>query len=44
MHATTGLGEFGYAFALGAATFARVVFLVAVATRDLGADRACGSG
>jgi NitT/TauT family transport system permease protein len=29
---TTGLGEFGYAFALGAATFARVMFLVAVAT------------
>ena len=32
VHATTGLGEFGYAFALGAATFARVMFLVAVAT------------
>jgi NitT/TauT family transport system permease protein len=32
VHATTGLGEFGYAFALGAATFARVVLLTAVAT------------
>jgi NitT/TauT family transport system permease protein len=32
VHATTGLGQFGYAFALGAATFARVMFLVAVAT------------
>jgi NitT/TauT family transport system permease protein len=32
VHAHTGLGEFGYAFALGAATFARVMFLVAVAT------------
>jgi NitT/TauT family transport system permease protein len=32
VHATTGLGEFGYAFALGAATFARVIFLTAVAT------------
>jgi NitT/TauT family transport system permease protein len=32
VRATTGLGEFGYAFALGAATFARVMFLVAVAT------------
>jgi NitT/TauT family transport system permease protein len=32
VHANTGLGEFGYAFALGAATFARVMFLVAVAT------------
>jgi NitT/TauT family transport system permease protein len=32
VRATTGLGEFGYAFALGAATFARVIFLTAVAT------------
>jgi NitT/TauT family transport system permease protein len=32
VNGTTGLGEFGYAFALGAATFARVMFLVAVAT------------
>jgi NitT/TauT family transport system permease protein len=32
VHATTGLGEFGYAFALGAATFARVVVLIAIAT------------
>jgi NitT/TauT family transport system permease protein len=32
VHATTGLGEFGYAFALGAATFARVVLLTVVAT------------
>jgi len=32
VRATTGLGEFGYAFALGAATFARVMFLTAVAT------------
>jgi NitT/TauT family transport system permease protein len=32
VRATTGLGEFGYAFELGAATFARVMFLVAVAT------------
>ncbi|HEY1703322.1 MAG TPA: ABC transporter permease subunit [Trebonia sp.] len=32
VRATTGLGEFGYAFALGAATFARVVALTAVAT------------
>jgi NitT/TauT family transport system permease protein len=32
VRSTTGLGEFGYAFALGAATFARVMFLVAVAT------------
>ena len=32
VHANTGLGEFGYAFALGAATFARVMFLTAVAT------------
>src|SRR5579863_8541707 len=32
VHDTTGLGEFGYAFALGAATFARVVVLIAVAT------------
>jgi NitT/TauT family transport system permease protein len=32
VRATTGLGEFGYAFALGAATFARVVLLTAVAT------------
>jgi NitT/TauT family transport system permease protein len=32
VHATTGLGEFGYAFALGAATFARVIVLLAVAT------------
>jgi NitT/TauT family transport system permease protein len=32
VRATTGLGEFGYALALGAATFARVVLLTAVAT------------
>jgi NitT/TauT family transport system permease protein len=32
VRSTVGLGEFGYAFALGAATFARVMFLVAVAT------------
>ncbi len=32
VRATTGLGEFGYAFALGAATFARVVGLTIVAT------------
>ena len=32
VRATTGLGEFGYALALGAATFARVVVLTAVAT------------
>jgi NitT/TauT family transport system permease protein len=32
VRATTGLGEFGYAFALGAATFARVILLTAVAT------------
>ena len=32
VRATTGLGEFGYAFALGAATFARVIALVAFAT------------
>ena len=32
VHATIGLGEFGYAFALGAATFARVVLLTVVAT------------
>ena len=32
VRATTGLGEFGYAFALGAATFARVIVLLAVAT------------
>jgi NitT/TauT family transport system permease protein len=32
VRATTGLGEFGYAFALGAATFARVIALTAVAT------------
>jgi NitT/TauT family transport system permease protein len=32
VRATTGLGEFGYAAALGAATFARVMFLTAVAT------------
>jgi NitT/TauT family transport system permease protein len=32
VRSTTGLGEFGYAFALGAATFARVMFLTAVAT------------
>jgi NitT/TauT family transport system permease protein len=32
VRATTGLGEFGYAFALGAATFARVVVLTIVAT------------
>jgi NitT/TauT family transport system permease protein len=32
VRATTGLGEFGYAFALGAATFARVIVLVAFAT------------
>ena len=32
VHATTGLGEFGYAFALGAATFARVVLLTVAAT------------
>lgn len=32
VRATTGLGEFGYAFALGAATFARVMLLTAVAT------------
>jgi NitT/TauT family transport system permease protein len=32
VHANGGLGEFGYAFELGAATFARVMFLVAVAT------------
>jgi NitT/TauT family transport system permease protein len=30
--ATTGLGEFGYAFALGAATLARVALLTVVAT------------
>jgi NitT/TauT family transport system permease protein len=29
---TTGLGEFGYAFALGAATLGRVILLTAVAT------------
>jgi NitT/TauT family transport system permease protein len=32
VRATTGLGEFGYAFAVGAATFARVVGLTVVAT------------
>jgi NitT/TauT family transport system permease protein len=32
VRATTGLGEFGYAFALGAATFARVICLTVVAT------------
>jgi NitT/TauT family transport system permease protein len=32
VRATTGLGEFGYAFALGAATFARVIVLLIVAT------------
>jgi NitT/TauT family transport system permease protein len=32
VRATTGLGEFGYAFALGAATFARVIALIIVAT------------
>jgi NitT/TauT family transport system permease protein len=32
VRATTGLGEFGYAFALGAATFARVILLTALAT------------
>jgi NitT/TauT family transport system permease protein len=32
VHDTTGLGEFGYAFALGAATFTRVVVLIAIAT------------
>ena len=32
VRATTGLGEFGYAFALGAATFARVIVLLAFAT------------
>lgn len=32
VRATTGLGEFGYAFALGAATFTRVIVLVAFAT------------
>jgi NitT/TauT family transport system permease protein len=32
VRATTGLGEFGYAFALGAATFARVIVLTIVAT------------
>jgi NitT/TauT family transport system permease protein len=32
VRATTGLGEFGYAFALGAATFARVILLTAAAT------------
>jgi NitT/TauT family transport system permease protein len=32
VRATTGLGEFFYAFALGAATFARVTLLTAVAT------------
>jgi NitT/TauT family transport system permease protein len=32
VRATTGLGEFGYAAALGAATFARVMLLTAVAT------------
>jgi NitT/TauT family transport system permease protein len=32
VRATTGLGEFSYAAALGAATFARVMFLTAVAT------------
>jgi NitT/TauT family transport system permease protein len=32
VHATTGLGEFGYAAALGAATLARVMLLTAVAT------------
>jgi NitT/TauT family transport system permease protein len=32
VHDTTGLGEFGYAFALGAATLARVMVLTAVAT------------
>ena len=32
VHDTTGLGEFGYAFALGAATLARVALLTVVAT------------
>jgi NitT/TauT family transport system permease protein len=32
VRATTGLGEFGYAFALGAATLARVMVLIAIAT------------
>jgi NitT/TauT family transport system permease protein len=32
VRATTGFGEFGYAFALGAATFSRVVGLTIVAT------------
>jgi NitT/TauT family transport system permease protein len=32
VRATTGLGEFGYAFALGAATFSRVVGLTVVST------------
>jgi NitT/TauT family transport system permease protein len=32
VRATTGLGQFGYAFALGAATFARVVGLTVVAS------------
>jgi NitT/TauT family transport system permease protein len=32
VHATTGLGEFGYAAALGAATLARVMVLTALAT------------
>ncbi|MFI9271707.1 ABC transporter permease [Kitasatospora sp. NPDC052896] len=32
VRATVGLGEFGYAFALGAATFARVVVLLVAAT------------
>jgi NitT/TauT family transport system permease protein len=32
VHRATGLGEFGYAFALGAATLARVMVLTAVAT------------
>jgi NitT/TauT family transport system permease protein len=32
VRATTGLGEFGYAFALGAATFARVMLLTVIAT------------
>jgi NitT/TauT family transport system permease protein len=32
VHDTTGLGEFGYAFALGAATLARVLLLTVIAT------------
>ena len=39
VHVHVGLGAFGHAFVLGAATFARVVVLLVVATRRLGADR-----